>query len=171
MRDAPHDGKTSGEVVLRAPWLTQGYFDNPEASETLWAGGYLHTNDIAVMTPDGYVHITDRIKDVIKTGGEWVSSLQVEDLISQRPGVREAAVIGVKDDKWGERPMALVVRDSQSAEQVTDLDIKAHLKIFVDKGIISKFGIPETILFVELLARTSVGKINKKELRERYGSS
>ena len=171
MRDAPHDGKTSGEVVLRAPWLTQGYFDNPEASETLWAGGYLHTNDIAVITPDGYVHITDRIKDVIKTGGEWVSSLQVEDLISQRPGVREAAVIGVKDDKWGERPMALVVRDSQSAEQVTDLDIKAHLKIFVDKGIISKFGIPETILFVELLARTSVGKINKKELRERYGSS
>ena len=171
MRDAPHDGKTSGEIVLRAPWLTQGYFDNPEASETLWAGGYLHTNDIAVITPDGYVHITDRIKDVIKTGGEWVSSLQVEDLISQRPGVREAAVIGVKDDKWGERPMALVVRDSQSAEQVTDLDIKAHLKIFVDKGIISKFGIPETILFVELLARTSVGKINKKELRERYGSS
>ena len=171
MRDAPHDGKTSGEVVLRAPWLTQGYFDNPEASETLWAGGYLHTNDIAVITPDGYVHITDRIKDVIKTGGEWVSSLQVEDLISQRPGVREAAVIGVKDDKWGERPMALVVRDSQSAEQVTDLDIKAHLKIFVDKGIISKFGIPETILFVELLARTSVGKINKKELRERYGDS
>ena len=171
MREAPRDGKTSGEIVLRAPWLTQGYFNDPEASEKLWAGGYLHTNDIAVMTPDGYVHITDRIKDVIKTGGEWVSSLQVEDLISQRPGVREAAVIGVKDDKWGERPMALVVRDSQSAEQVTDLDIKAHLKIFVDKGIISKFGIPETILFVELLARTSVGKINKKELRERYGSS
>ena len=171
MRDAPRDGKTSGEVVLRAPWLTQGYFNDPEASERLWAGGYLHTSDIAVMTPDGYVHITDRIKDVIKTGGEWVSSLQVEDLISQRRGVREAAVIGVKDDKWGERPMALVVRDSESDEEVTDLDIKAHLKIFVDRGIISKFGIPEKILFVELLARTSVGKINKKELRERYGDS
>jgi fatty-acyl-CoA synthase len=171
MRDAPRDGKTSGEVVLRAPWLTQGYFNDPEASERLWAGGYLHTSDIAVMTPDGYVHITDRIKDVIKTGGEWVSSLQVEDLISQRRGVREAAVIGVKDDKWGERPMALVVRDSESDEEVTDLDIKAHLKIYVDRGIISKFGIPEKILFVELLARTSVGKINKKELRERYGNS
>jgi fatty-acyl-CoA synthase len=100
-----------------------------------------------------------------------VSSLQVEDLISQRRGVREAAVIGVKDDKWGERPMALVVRDSESDEEVTDLDIKAHLKIYVDRGIISKFGIPEKILFVELLARTSVGKINKKELRERYGNS
>jgi fatty-acyl-CoA synthase len=80
-------------------------------------------------------------------------------------------VIGVKDEKWGERPMALVVRDPESADEVTDLDIKAHLKIFVDRGIISKFGIPETILFVELLARTSVGKINKKELRERYGDS
>jgi fatty-acyl-CoA synthase len=171
MREAPRDGKTSGEIVLRAPWLTQGYFNDPEASEKLWAGGYLHTNDIAVMTPDGYVQITDRIKDVIKTGGEWVSSLQIEDLISQCRGVREAAVIGVKDEKWGERPLALVVRDSDGAEDVTDLDIKAHLKTFVDKGVISKFGIPGQILFVDQLARTSVGKINKKELRERYANS
>jgi fatty-acyl-CoA synthase len=168
MRDAPHDGKTSGEVVLRAPWLTQGYFDNPEASETLWAGGYLHTNDIAVMTPDGYVHITDRIKDVIKTGGEWVSSLQVEDLISQRPGVREAAVIGVKDDKWGERPLALVVKRASDANGVSDAIIKNHLKTFADQGIISKYGIPEKILFIDSIPKTSVGKINKKELRELY---
>jgi fatty-acyl-CoA synthase len=170
MRDAPRDGKTSGEIVLRAPWLTQGYFNNPDASEQLWAGGYLHTNDIAVMTPDGYVHITDRIKDVIKTGGEWVSSLQIEDLISQCRGVKEAAVIGVKDEKWGERPMALVVRSPESTEKLTDLAIKAHLKIFADKGIISKYGIPEKVLFVDQLARTSVGKINKKELREKYGN-
>ncbi len=122
------------------------------------------------MTPDGYVHITDRIKDVIKTGGEWISSLQIEDLLSQCRGVKEAAVIGVKDEKWGERPMALVVRDSESTEEVTDLDIKAHLKTFADRGTISKFGIPDKILFVEQLARTSVGKINKKELRERYGN-
>jgi fatty-acyl-CoA synthase len=169
MRDAPRDGKTSGEVVLRAPWLTQGYFNNPEASEQLWAGGYLHTNDIAVITPNGYVHITDRIKDVIKTGGEWVSSLQIEDLISQCRGVKEAAVIGVKDEKWGERPMALVVRDSESTKEVTDLDIKAYLKTFAEKGMISKYGIPEKVLFVDQLARTSVGKINKKELREKYG--
>jgi fatty-acyl-CoA synthase len=171
MRDAPHDGKTSGEVVLRAPWLTQGYFNNPEASEQLWAGGYLHTNDIAVITPNGYVHITDRIKDVIKTGGEWVSSLQIEDLISQCRGVKEAAVIGVKDEKWGERPMALVVRDSESTKEVTDLDIKAYLKTFAEKGMISKYGIPEKVLFVDQLARTSVGKINKKELREKYGDT
>jgi fatty-acyl-CoA synthase len=169
MRDVPHDGKTPGEIVLRAPWLTQGYSDNPEASENLWAGGYLHTNDIAVMTPDGYVRITDRIKDVIKTGGEWVSSLQIEDLISQHPGVKEAAVIGVKDEKWGERPMAVVVKDTQGTAEVTGLEIKAHLKILADKGIISKFGIPDKILFVEQLAKTSVGKIDKKELRKRYG--
>ena len=101
MNDIAHDGKSAGEIVLRSPWLTQGYFDNPESSEQLWAGGYLHTNDIAVVSPDGYVHITDRLKDVIKTGGEWVSSLQIEDLITQCPGVAEAAVIGVKDDRWG----------------------------------------------------------------------
>jgi fatty-acyl-CoA synthase len=169
LRDVPRDGKTSGEIVLRAPWLTQGYFNDPDASEILWAGGYLHTNDIAAMTPEGYVHITDRMKDVIKTGGEWVSSLQIEDLISQCPGVKEAAVIGIKDEKWGERPMALVVRDAQGAEELTDLDIKAHLRTISDRGIISKYGIPEKVLFVEQLARTSVGKINKKELRERYG--
>jgi fatty-acyl-CoA synthase len=95
MNEVPRDGKTAGEIVLRSPWLTQGYFDNPEGAEELWAGGYLHTSDIAVLTPDGYVQITDRIKDVIKTGGEWVSSLQIEDLITQCSGVAEAAVIGV----------------------------------------------------------------------------
>jgi fatty-acyl-CoA synthase len=170
MKDVPNDGKTAGEIVLRSPWLTQGYFDNPEGSEELWAGGYLHTSDIAVLTSDGYVQITDRIKDVIKTGGEWVSSLQIEDLITQCRGVAEAAVIGVKDDRWGERPMALVVKDAKSANGLTDTEIKTHLKVFADKGVISKYGIPEKILFVEKLARTSVGKINKKELREKYGA-
>ncbi len=169
MKDVPHDGKSAGEIVMRAPWLTQGYFDNPETSEQLWAGGYLHTSDIAVVSPDGYVHITDRIKDVIKTGGEWVSSLQIEDLISQCAGVAEAAVIGVKDDKWGERPLALVVKQASDTDGVSDAAIKDHLKMFADKGIISKYGIPEKILFIESIPKTSVGKINKKELRERYG--
>jgi fatty-acyl-CoA synthase len=169
MNNVPHDGKSAGEIVLRAPWLTQGYFNNPEGSEQLWAGGYLHTSDIAVVSPDGYVHITDRIKDVIKTGGEWVSSLQIEDLISQCAGVAEAAVIGVKDDKWGERPLALVVKQASDANGVSDAAIKSHLKAFADKGIISKYGIPEKILFIDSIPKTSVGKINKKELRERYG--
>jgi fatty-acyl-CoA synthase len=171
MTDVPHDGKTSGEIVLRAPWLTQGYFNNPSASEDLWEGGYLHTSDVAVMSPDGYVRITDRIKDVIKTGGEWVSSLQIEDLIAHCPGVAEAAVIGVKDEKWGERPMALVVRNEAVAESIDDHKIRAHLKVFSDSGVISKYGIPEKILFIEAIPRTSVGKIDKKVLRERFGEA
>ena len=169
MKSVPHDGKSAGEIVLRAPWLTQGYFNNPEGSEQLWAGGYLHTSDIATIDANGYVHITDRIKDVIKTGGEWVSSLQIEDLISQCAGVAEVAVIGVKDDRWGERPLALVVKRASDANGVSDAAIKNHLKTFADQGIISKYGIPEKILFIDNIPKTSVGKINKKELRERYG--
>lgn len=168
MKNVAHDGKSAGEIVMRAPWLTQGYFNNPEGSEQLWAGGYLHTSDIAVVDANGYVHITDRIKDVIKTGGEWVSSLQIEDLISQCAGVAEAAVIGVKDDKWGERPLALVVKRASDANSISDAVIKNYLKVFADKGIISKYGIPEKILFIDSIPKTSVGKINKKALRERY---
>ena len=170
LNDVPHDGKTRGEVVVRAPWLTQGYIDNAEASEQLWAGGYLHTDDIGIIEPNGYLRIVDRIKDVIKTGGEWVSSLQIEDLVSQCKGVSEAAVIGVKDDKWGERPLALVVRDAQTGAGLSDTQIKAHLKSFADAGVISKYGIPDVILFVDALPKTSVGKFNKNALREKYGS-
>jgi fatty-acyl-CoA synthase len=169
MKDLPHDGETAGELVLRSPWLTQGYVDNPEASEALWAGGYLHTGDIAVITPDGYIRITDRMKDVIKSGGEWVSSEQIEDLIEQYPGVKEAAVIGIPDKKWGERPLALVVKDTDHASRLRETDIKAHLEAFANRGLISKYGIPETIQFVDHLAKTSVGKVDKKGLREAYG--
>jgi fatty-acyl-CoA synthase len=169
MKDLPHDGETAGELVLRSPWLTQGYVDNPEASEALWAGGYLHTGDIAVVTPDGYIRITDRIKDVIKSGGEWVSSEQIEDLIEQYPGVKEAAVIGIPDKTWGERPLALVVKDTGHAGRLQEADIKAHLEAFASRGSISKYGIPEKIQFVDHLAKTSVGKIDKKGLRETYG--
>jgi fatty-acyl-CoA synthase len=169
MRELPRDGKATGEVVARAPWLTQGYFDNPEASEQLWAGGYLHTSDIANIDPEGYVQITDRIKDVIKTGGEWVSSLDLEDIISQHDGVLEAAVIGIKDEKWGERPLALVIIDPKTTAQVSEDGIMAHVKLYADKGVISKYGIPEKIIFVKEIPRTSVGKIDKKALRQIYG--
>jgi fatty-acyl-CoA synthase len=164
----PNDGQTRGEIVARAPWLAQGYAGNAEASEELWAGGYMHTNDIGIIEPDGYLRVVDRMKDVIKTGGEWVSSIQLEDLISQCDGVSEAAVIGVKDPKWGERPLALVVKDGSGNGDLTAADIKAHLKSFADTGAISKFAIPDRILFVAKLPRTSVGKFDKKALRERY---
>lgn len=110
MNDVPHDGKSQGEVVARAPWLTQGYLHDKDNSENLWHGGWLHTGDIATMSADGWLKIADRIKDVIKTGGEWVSSIDLEGLVLQHPGVAECAVIGVPDDKWGERPLALVVK-------------------------------------------------------------
>ncbi len=168
MHDVAHDGKASGEIVVRAPWLTQGYYENPTASEELWRGGYMHTNDIANMTPHGYLQITDRLKDVIKTGGEWISSLELEDIIMKAPGVKEVAVIGVKDEKWGERPAALVVRDYQTDEAPTENSIKAHVGRVADSGVISKYAVPQTILFVDQLDRTSVGKIDKRMLRKRY---
>jgi fatty-acyl-CoA synthase len=167
MNDVPRDGKSAGEIVVRAPWLTAGYFKNPDASRALWAGGYLHTNDIGVVGSDGYLRITDRIKDVIKTGGEWISSLEVEDVISQHPAVSEVAVIGVKDAKWGERPLALVVL--KPGEGGVDASaVKQHMSSYVAKGVISKFGIPERLVFVETLPKTSVGKLDKKALREVY---
>jgi fatty-acyl-CoA synthase len=167
MRDVARDGKTAGEIVVRAPWATQGYFKNPEASEALWAGGYLHTNDIGVIDGDGYLQITDRLKDVIKTGGEWVSSIELEDLITRQPAGGEAAVIGVKDDKWGERPLAIVVLRPE--EEVDVEAIRAHVAQFVGVGTISKFAVPERILFATELEKTSVGKLDKKALRKRYG--
>ena len=167
--DVPNDGKSRGEILARAPWLTQEYTGNAEASEALWAGGYMHTGDIGIIGPDGYLQVVDRIKDVIKTGGEWVSSIQLEDLISQCEGVSEAAVIGVKDSKWGERPIALIVRDGE-ANDLNDAKISAHLKSLAEAGALSKFAIPDRIFFVESLPRTSVGKFDKKALRETYGT-
>jgi fatty-acyl-CoA synthase len=166
MNDLPHDGKTPGEVVVRAPWLTQGYLKDPKNSEALWRGGYLHTGDIGVMDEEGYLKITDRLKDVIKTGGEWISSLELEDLILKHPAVAETAVVGVPDPKWGERPLALVV--AKLDQPVDEAAIRAWLQDFADKGIMSKWGIPDRVLFVEAIPKTSVGKLNKKAMREQY---
>ncbi|XYI32630.1 Fatty acid--CoA ligase [Cupriavidus oxalaticus] len=169
MRDIAHDGRASGEIVVRAPWLTQGYLGNAAESEHLWAGGYLHTNDIGSIDSDGYLQVTDRIKDVIKSGGEWVSSLELEDLISRHAAVSEVAVIGIKDARWGERPLPLIVlRPGRSAEPA---EIQEHLRDFVRRGAISKYAIPERVLFVDAIEKTSVGKINKRLLRQKYQAS
>jgi fatty-acyl-CoA synthase len=166
--DTPRDGKSAGEIVVRAPWLTLGYLHNPEASADLWAGGYLHTGDIGVIDPAGCLQVTDRLKDVIKTGGEWVSSLELESIISQHPAVSEAAVIGVRDDKWGERPLALVVlKEGQTA---TAEDIKRHVQTFAEQGHISRYAIPDQVRFVPSLARTSVGKLNKMAMRHQVSA-
>jgi fatty-acyl-CoA synthase len=168
MQDVPHDGKASGEVVVRAPWLTQGYLNDPANSEDLWRGGYLHTNDIGTIDPEGYLLITDRIKDVVKSGGEWISSLMIEDIISQHPGVSEVAVIGIADEKWGERPLALIVLKQESGSKVTEQHIQVHVRGWAERGTISKWAVPE-VRFVDSLEKTSVGKLDKKVLRQKYG--
>jgi len=166
MNDVPHDGVSQGEIVARAPWLTQGYLKDPVNSEKLWAGGWLHTGDIAVIDREGYLKITDRIKDVIKTGGEWVSSLDLEDLLLKHPEVIEAAVIGVPDPKWTERPLAVVVVEPGSP--VSEAEIRAHLHDFATRGVISRYGVTERIVLVDELPKTSVGKLDKKILRDKY---
>lgn len=171
MNDLPHDGKTVGEVVVRAPWLTQGYLKDPQNSEALWRGGYLHTGDIGAIDAEGYLKISDRLKDVIKTGGEWISSLDLEDLILKHPAVAETAVVGLPDPKWGERPLVLVVPNRDRVGQVDETAIRDWLKDFADQGVISKWGIPDRVLIVEAIPRTSVGKLNKKAIREQYGPS
>ncbi|WP_372985860.1 fatty acid--CoA ligase [Marinobacter sp.] len=163
-KPVPHDGEAKGEVVTRAPWLTQSYFKEPEKGEELWQGGWLHTGDVASMEPDNTLTIKDRIKDVIKTGGEWLSSLDLENLISQHPAVAGAAVVGIPDEKWGERPYALVTL--KPGENASQEDIQKHLQQFVDSGDINKWAIPEQMDFVDDIPKTSVGKINKKLIRD-----
>ncbi len=169
MNPLPNDGETTGEVVARSPWLTRGYLKNEETSAALWRGGYLHTGDIGHMDPEGYLKVTDRLKDVIKSGGEWVSSILLEDLVSQLPQVSEVAASGSPDDKWGERPLILIVlRDGKT---LAPKDVTAHLKQFVYQGVIEKWAVPDRIKIVDAIDKTSVGKIDKKRLRQRYGSS
>ncbi len=159
----PADGETQGELVLRAPWLTQGYLDDAEKSAELWRHGWLHTGDVATLDGMGVVDIRDRIKDVIKTGGEWLSSLELEDLISRHPAVSEVAVVGVPDPQWDERPFALlVVRAGQRFDART---LKEHLKPFVEQGLINKWAIPTQIALVTEIPKTSVGKLDKKRIR------
>jgi fatty-acyl-CoA synthase len=168
MEDVPHDGKTTGEIVARAPWLTMGYLNNEDASEQLWAGGYMHTGDVAAIDPDGNLRITDRLKDIIKSGGEWISSIALEDIILEKQGVARAAVIAAADEKWGERPLALVVLAQEAADKIGTDEIRAHVASYVQKGAISRFAVPERILLVDSLPLTSVGKVDKKKLREAY---
>lgn len=159
----PSDGESQGELVLRAPWLTQGYFREPEKGEELWAHGWLHTGDVATIDGMGFIEIRDRIKDVIKTGGEWISSLELEDLISRHPTVCDVAVVGVPDPQWGERPFALLVlREEQGLDAK---GLKDHLKPFVEQGHINKWAIPTQIALVTEIPKTSVGKLDKKRIR------
>jgi fatty-acyl-CoA synthase len=164
----PADGASAGEIVVRSPWLTQGYLKDTTNSEKLWQGGWLHTNDIAVRDEEGYFRITDRLKDVVKVGGEWVSSLELEDLIAQHPAVAEVAVIGAPDERWGERPLALVVLKPGDVAGGAEKAILHFVKDYVDKGFVSKHALLLKVRAVEAIDKTSVGKTNKVALRTKH---
>ena len=154
----------AGEVVARGPTVMQGYWRQPELTRHTLRGGWLHTGDVATIDADGYVKIVDRIKDVVKTGGEWVSSLDVEDIILRVPGVAEVAVVGMPDDRWGERPVALVVVKPQTGAPTEDA-IRRHVADVAARGTISKYAVPDRVYFVDAIPKTSVGKLDKKVIR------
>ena len=166
MRDLPHDGLARGELVLRAPWLTPAYTGDAAASEALWRGGWLHTQDIATIDARGDVRIRDRLKDVVKTGGEWIDSIQLEELVATAEGVAEASVVAVPDAKWGERPLAVIVPRPAIVPTLAALNLPVEAAIAA--GAITRYARLDRYEIVDALPRTSVGKIDKKELRARY---
>jgi acyl-CoA synthetase (AMP-forming)/AMP-acid ligase II len=165
--EVPADARSTGEIVVRAPWLTAGYLKDQKASEKLWEDGVLHTGDVAWRDARGFVKIVDRSKDIIKVGGEWLSSLELEDVVAAHPAVAEVAVIGRPDPKWGERPVALVVpRAGQVAPG--ERELHAHVKAYVEKGFLGKQALLLEVKAVDALEKTSVGKVNKRALREKH---
>ena len=160
------DDKSTGEIVARAPWFTQGYLKDSLNSEKLWEGGWMHTQDVACIDTKGSLRITDRTKDVIKVGGEWISSLEIEDILCLNPAVAEAAVIGQPHTNWGEVPFAIVVK--KPGEELKEKALMDYIKKYIDMGLLPREAILVKIKFVEAIEKTSVGKINKIELRKKF---
>jgi fatty-acyl-CoA synthase len=160
MNDVPADGETMGEVVMRGNNVMLGYYDDPEATEKAFAGGWFHSGDLGVMHPDGYVELRDRAKDVVVSGGENISTIEVEQAIVSHPAVVEAAVIGVPDERWGERPKAFVIL--AEGQEATEDELIEHVK-----SRIARYKAPKAVEIVGELPKTSTGKVQKFELREK----
>jgi len=171
MNDVPRGGSVTGEVVVRAPWLTQGYAGNAQGSETLWEGGYLHTGDVGYIDAGGSLLITDRMKDVIKSGGEWISSLELESIVSACASVAEVAAFGIPSERWGERPMLTIVGSPGVADEAIISEARSSIQTGIEAGQISKWALPERIEVLDALPKTSVGKMDKKLLRARYNDA
>ena len=158
LEPVPQDGKTMGEIFMRGNLVMKGYLKNPRATEESFEGGWFHSGDLAVWHPDGYVEIKDRSKDVIISGGENISSIEVEDVLYRHPSVSEAAVVARPDEKWGETPCAFV--NLKPGAEVTEEEIIAFCR-----DNMAKFKVPKTVVFGEL-PKTSTGKIQKFVLRD-----
>jgi fatty-acyl-CoA synthase len=155
----PHDGESVGELEVRGPWITASYYrdDDPDKFDD----GWLRTGDVGTLTPDGFLTLTDRAKDVIKSGGEWISSVDLENALMAHPAVKEASVVGVPDEKWGERPLATVVVREGATVTVDELH-----DFLEDK--VARWQVPERWAFIDEVPKTSVGKFDKKVIRARY---
>jgi fatty-acyl-CoA synthase len=166
--ELPWDGESVGELEVRGPWITGSYYDNGSNTEgeradaaSKFDDGWLRTGDVGSLTPNGFLQLTDRAKDVIKSGGEWISSVELENALMSHPDVLEASVVGVPDDKWGERPLATVVRAADSS-----IDAEALREFLGSK--VARWQVPERWAFIDEVPKTSVGKFDKKVLRKRY---
>ncbi|GLW51540.1 long-chain-fatty-acid--CoA ligase [Streptomyces sp. NBRC 14336] len=164
----PWDGESAGELEVRGPWIAGAYYNGPDAeplrpADKFSEDGWLKTGDVGTISPDGFLTLTDRAKDVIKSGGEWISSVELENALMSHPEVAEAAVVAVPDDKWGERPLATVVLKEGATADF------AALRIFLaDQAGIAKWQLPERWTVIEAVPKTSVGKFDKKVLRRQY---
>jgi fatty-acyl-CoA synthase len=164
--ELPWDGKTMGELVVRGPWVAASYYRDARSDASFTSDGWFRTGDIAVMHPNGFMEIADRTKDVIKSGGEWISSVALENALMAYPKVQEAAVIGVPDERWSERPMACVVARPEFRGGVSETELTEFLaQQFV------KWWLPERYLFLDELPKTSVGKFDKKAMRTTYAAA
>lgn len=161
----PYDGKSMGELLLRGPWVLRSYYKDPEKSREAFLNGWFRTGDIATMDSEGYLQVVDRTRDLIKSGGEWISSVDLENVVMGHPEVLEAAVIAVPHERWQERPIVCVVLRPEAVDRVSKEDILQYFE-----GRVAKWWIPDEVIFVSEIPKTSVGKFSKKTLREQYQS-
>ena len=159
--ELPWDGKAAGELQCRGPWVAASYYHDEAGDEQFTDDGWLRTGDVATIDPEGYIRLVDRTKDLVKSGGEWISSVELENEIMSHPAVVEAAVVGVAHPRWQERPLACVV--VKDGESLTKEDVVAHLQ-----GRVAKWWLPDDVVFIDEVPKTSVGKFSKKTLRERF---
>ncbi|MFN0092580.1 MAG: long-chain fatty acid--CoA ligase [Acidimicrobiales bacterium] len=157
----PWDGESSGELQVRGPWVIREYYDDERSPQSFSPDGWLKTGDVAVVDPEGYIRLVDRSKDVIKSGGEWISSVELENELMGHPAVAEAAVIGVAHPRWQERPLACVV--VKEGMTLTREEVLAHLD-----GRVAKWWLPDDVVFIDEVPKTSTGKFSKKDLRDRF---